>query len=429
MYIIWNLLATFPQFIITAIVMAICLQISNKKLFFAEFVFFQCAVHVLVLSIFPSTTYVSAAIVLLSSLAMIMIRAKDHWKVKLLLYTLYYTIVVLMELVFAVILEYIVPIGYSQVTEFPEFLYFAKILYCGILIFPCMLLVTVWKRFWRREQTKNDWILLVWLFSFFQMVMIIFMIYMYIYNASMEIVLRRFFSFFSIFYLTGNMLMILILYHQRKSELDNTRRIYLERELDSQYQTWKELIQAQQKKAKLYHDFRNQLQTIYALLLEKKYLKASQYAQELVQIMQKEGTGTYCHDEILNAVLQLKAAQCSELGIDFQTELRLEKEFLLPKPIICSLFANILDNAIYAAAGTLSVLQPKVLLKVYQQGNFLSIYCWNSVVEKKPGQEKSFHWGLLIIQDIVEQHDGQMSVNSQKDFFEITAALKIRENL
>lgn len=159
--------------------------------------------------------------------------------------------------------------------------------------------------------------------------------------------------------------------------------------------------------AKLRHDFNNQLVTAYHLAEQGEMLKV----RALLDAVKAEIAGTggypYCGNTVVNAVLNEKAAACQTRGIRLETELALSEIPAIQPVHMCSVFTNLLDNAIRAAE---ECPEPErfIFIKSARKEGYLHIKVENSALEvKKANQLQRKGYGQEILRDIAQRYDGE----------------------
>ena len=82
----------------------------------------------------------------------------------------------------------------------------------------------------------------------------------------------------------------------------------------------KELSDHQEKTRQQQQELSRKLQTFQELLSQKKYEDAKQYLQEITQQFQAERFHPYCHDNLLNAILEAKrsTAQKHHIKVNYE---------------------------------------------------------------------------------------------------------------
>lgn len=212
------------------------------------------------------------------------------------------------------------------------------------------------------------------------------------------------------------------LYNQRRYELEYYRSMNLHME----------------QLREIRHDYLNQIQTV-ELLLEKDgtQILLSEYRKKqreqtckLLQELEGKRRGRYAANPVLDAVLTLKKEAADQKHIAINIDCHMDAEISLDEVEICSLFGNLLDNAIEACERVESGKR-EIFLEISQQSEGLFIRCRNSFDRTKTNgggfwisrkAEKDAHGiGLKMIEKICKNHNGHVekSVKDNKVCFEI----------
>lgn len=159
--------------------------------------------------------------------------------------------------------------------------------------------------------------------------------------------------------------------------------------------------------AKLRHDFNNQLVTAYHLAEQGEMNQGRALLDAVKANIAGTGEYTYCGNAVVNAVLNEKAATCKVLGIPLETELDLGEIPSIQQVHMCSIFTNLLDNAIH---GTEKCPEPErfISIKAGKKEDYIHIKVENSALEAKSVNSctrKSY--GQEILQDIALRYNGE----------------------
>lgn len=182
---------------------------------------------------------------------------------------------------------------------------------------------------------------------------------------------------------------------------------------------------------KIRHDFMNQIQTIYLLLKRTSkeertncYESRKQCSENTKKVVEQYGQNIFCDNFVLDAVLSIKERKAETCGISFLTECHMGNLSRLNGVEICSLFGNLLDNAV-EACNSIPPQKAFILLRVEESKDKLYICCENSVdwMQKtkdgfwnsKKEDKKRHGLGLKILEKLIEQHNGCMKKSVQGD--------------
>lgn len=176
-------------------------------------------------------------------------------------------------------------------------------------------------------------------------------------------------------------------------------------------------------------DFHNRLQTAYTIFL-KNADKNDKNALDLLvclenHVNQEMPPIYYCQNVIVNVILEEKAKKMKEIGISFYSDVTLPENLPIAMVDLCSIFSNLLDNAIEScrAQGDIRVL-------CYLRSGYCIVNVTNSFAENmtplKPSKDPEWHgYGLLILNSIAEKYHGEFLTAIDNGYFTANMKLKI----
>lgn len=213
--------------------------------------------------------------------------------------------------------------------------------------------------------------------------------------------------------------------------LENERNLFRRQAL-MQYQYYEREEEKYEESRKLIHDIRNHIQVMEELYSREGAEDAARYAGDLHRMLDCFRQRYYTSDKLLNIILNDKAQYMRKAGIREDIKVgELSLDFMRDADVT-ALFANLLDNAIAAAAGCRGGY---VRLRVNMVRQFLSVVMENSC-DKEPVREgdgfrsrKPGHRGMGIgnIRQTVEQYGGDVQF-VWKDGVFITKAVLVCDN-
>lgn len=98
------------------------------------------------------------------------------------------------------------------------------------------------------------------------------------------------------------------------------------------------------------HDIANHLMTIERLVRKGEIAHAENFSKELADRYSAVSTIDYCQNSLVDAILHEKIAAAEKEGIAFAVDVRVNDTVAVDDVILSSVFCNLLDNAIEAAA-------------------------------------------------------------------------------
>ena len=178
------------------------------------------------------------------------------------------------------------------------------------------------------------------------------------------------------------------------------------------------------------HDMNNQLQTAYTLLSGGQTEEARRQLDALHrQLCGRVGT-VYCANLVADAVLLEKAELCRRLGIRLSIEAALPAEFSVEGIHLCSVLANLLDNAVEGCRGCRDAW---IALEARLRAGCLTVVCRNCVGERgrrqrEPAGDIPLHGlGLPILRRLAEAYHGDVQTSREGRVFTAVVLLPVPE--
>lgn len=209
----------------------------------------------------------------------------------------------------------------------------------------------------------------------------------------------------------------------------------------------RDMLQQQEKSVRVFgEEINKRHEMIYDTLERAKdcgkqgdFIKMKEMISDLSVQMEKNRMENFCHNSLLNTILQVKKAEAEKKAIQCKFQILLPDKFekFFPDTIITSLFCNLLDNAIESCENVRKqemFQKPFITLSVNYQANMLIILQKNSknpeVVfnhETSKTQQRELHGiGLYTIEDIVKEYDGVAEWKDEGDTFVSSLMLQLK---
>lgn len=165
-------------------------------------------------------------------------------------------------------------------------------------------------------------------------------------------------------------------------------------------------------------EFSRQLKEIAEKLESGERNGAEQEIQELQERLDATKEGCYCQNPIINAVLSEKQMQCQKLGVRMEVNLMIPKKLQVEPIHLCSVFSNLLDNALEAEE---KLEKEERLLEVSAEskGTYLFIKVKNPAPKEHVFRDRrqGHGYGTQILESIAKQYDGEYRSSYGKDGF------------
>lgn len=209
----------------------------------------------------------------------------------------------------------------------------------------------------------------------------------------------------------------LLLRVQRKTILKQSRKDLSFRAMETQFHQFQQILEEEKRDAKFRHDLNNQLHTISVLYSTGDHTAALSHLQKLLHMTARPRRQPFCGNPTINALLSQKAAICEAEQVQLDAQVSLVPDFSMDEMILCSIFGNILDNAIQACRKCTPSSAPDIRLRVSCQAGFLLVNCDNPVPDSPAEEEHRSHWGLEILSDIAMQYQGRFDTYQENGRF------------
>ncbi len=184
--------------------------------------------------------------------------------------------------------------------------------------------------------------------------------------------------------------------------------------LEAKLSKSKEIVALKQKQSLEEENTKNELERISRLnlttLTDVEHLLNQGKTNEAIDALEtlairNQKEYSFCHIAIINVLLSEKKKVCEQYHIHFDVNLNFPKENSIQQMDLCSVFSNLLDNAIHACQYSSEEKYIRLESKVF--GEYLIIQCENYAENIKKKQTKGHGLGQKIILDIANRYKGQ----------------------
>lgn len=219
----------------------------------------------------------------------------------------------------------------------------------------------------------------------------------------------------------------------KKARLEETARLY-KQQLEMQLAHYKAFSSYNESLSHIRHDLSNQAMVIQKLIYDRDYDEAGKMMSQIQEKVKDLKGISFCEDKVVNALIFSKKQEMDESGITFESKLNIPEDLPIKAIDFCSIFSNILDNAI---AATKEVSEnPYIKLESIVSKNYLLIRSENSIsgelkLDKNgfpvsPRVDEGHGNGNKILMELAEKYHGEMNIDlSVPDIFRATISLQI----
>lgn len=171
-------------------------------------------------------------------------------------------------------------------------------------------------------------------------------------------------------------------------------------------------------------DFHKQITNISDLLSNEHKEPALSLLSELTKKVNSTKEYPYCSSPIINAILSGKEHECQLSSIAFSAELNINSCETIPPTHLCSIFTNLLDNAISACQHIDNVSERYIRLTSRQSGDYLHIKVTNASLSPEPPKE-GHGYGQKILKDIARKYNGNFQTNFENNIYEAYFSIRL----
>lgn len=202
-------------------------------------------------------------------------------------------------------------------------------------------------------------------------------------------------------------------------------------QLNQQVRYYLDIVEANQRLSKFRHDTRNHYFSIDSLLEKGDIEGAQEYLRTITSIVKPEKELIQTGNIVFDALLTDKLNIARNEGIEVETSILLDRHLIINNFDWCSLFGNVLDNAIEACTN-IPQDKRKIWFNVKNRGNMLQTDIRNTAMPPKKsatGYQSSkmnpeeHGWGMRIIEEVVHKYGGVLKTDYQNGTFRLSFLL------
>ena len=236
-------------------------------------------------------------------------------------------------------------------------------------------------------------------------------------------------------FLISNATLIVLFRQIRGREKEKAQLKSIKDALQAQYAHDLERAEFNDMILKARHDMKSQILTTKHLLDTGERELAAEHLESLEAIVLQLPRKEYCDNFIINAVIQSKVAYAKENGISVEVELPIKfKQLDYIRDIhYCSIFSNMLDNAIEACVADAASDSPVIELKAITLSGYVFIKVINPIehefkaTSKKQADANEHGFGLGILNSIAKTYGGSFTIGSENAAVSAVMALPLAE--
>lgn len=214
-----------------------------------------------------------------------------------------------------------------------------------------------------------------------------------------------------------DLLLICVQFNQAEKDQVERELTQLRHQAQLERQYYQSVEQRREEMAKIRHDYNNLLSSVLGLLHMDRTQEAEEMVLGLLARVEATREAPYCGIPIVNAILSEKEGECTRKGVSLETDLLFPEDVGVSPIGLCSLFSNLLDNAIRACTQLPPEQSRRIRLTVGMQGDYMLVRCDNPATKGPGAHPEGSGYGMKILQDIAQRHGGTFSTQFEGGIF------------
>jgi hypothetical protein len=212
---------------------------------------------------------------------------------------------------------------------------------------------------------------------------------------------------------------------------ENNQYRFREEQILMQQEQYKSIIEGYNQVKRFRHDMLSHLITLEGYLVQNQNNKAIEYIGKLNNELDLKKRGLISNNIVVDALINNRKTKAGKVGIEFETEIMIPREFIIDDMDLCIILGNALNNAIEACMRLRDNQVEKIIsLKMKYKRNCLLIELSNSydistikkhdgrfISSKRNYKGESHGIGLGNIDEIVEKYGGTFQTELLDEMF------------
>lgn len=221
---------------------------------------------------------------------------------------------------------------------------------------------------------------------------------------------------------------VFFLYDQLLKMFNEKHNAELINQINAEYKNQlKIMYQSQNRIRFLKHDIRNHIYKMQNLLSENKLKELEEYFNETQEYIKIQNLYVSSGNSDIDSLLNYKLYQAENLGIKFETEVKLPDQININSFDLNIVIGNLLDNAIEALNKTedkklkIIIKYNKGVINIKISNTFDGIVLNNLLTRKKSKENHGL--GLLSIQNVLDKYNGLLKTLYDVKWFETSVIM------
>ena len=171
---------------------------------------------------------------------------------------------------------------------------------------------------------------------------------------------------------------------------------------------------------KIRHDLSEQFIVMQELLKQDNYDKVKEMLATLKEYVASTKEYVYCGDPVVNAIMAENERECQKKGVRLSYKLEIMQPLKINPVAICSIFSNLMRNALAAAEEMEDKSKSGIEVKATITGDYLCVKVENTFSNEGKKNKKKKGYGLEILSALAEKYHGQMDTVAENGKYSTT---------
>lgn len=287
-------------------------------------------------------------------------------------------------------------------------------LMCGGILYALFLgfFTLVWRK-WVSGKGYNLKIFLI--FAIFPVSQIIMMLSNINLKIHQEMTSAGMWTITSIFIgIMADVLLLLMLLRQQRMQEMSIQLKEIEKAWEVEQNHYRDIEMRREELTKIRHDMSEQFIVIQQLIHQGNNEKAEEMLNTLKEYVASTKEYVYCADSVVNAIMAENERMCQQNNIRLIHHLEIIRPLKINPVVICSIFSNLMRNAIAATREVES--DAFVEIKAAVKGDYIHIRVENNFCDEYvQNKKKRKGYGLEILRTLADKYHGQMETEIKGD--------------
>ena len=198
--------------------------------------------------------------------------------------------------------------------------------------------------------------------------------------------------------------------------------------MEKQLKYYKDMELLDTEIRKFRHDIKNHFICMESLVRSGKKEELQDYFKDLQMSFSSQGKIYFSGNEIIDAILHYDLPHDCKERVQVSVYGNLPKITKVSAMDLCTLFSNLLSNAIASANQCLAMPKPQVEIYFSSGSTYFSIKIANSICapdKKKNKKDRNHGHGVYQIKNVIEKYNGRSEQSIEGDMVTITVYLPI----